>query len=87
MTYSIQLLTGSRGAELLGQQQGLRKQHGAAQGEGLGKGSAPEDGGHGTALQGSGHGPELPELREHLDSTLSHRVCVQVVPCGARSWV
>jgi len=74
MTYGIQLLTGSRGAELLGQQQGLRKQHGAAQGEGLGKGSAPEDGGHGTALQGSGHGPELPELRECWGTAISHRV-------------
>jgi len=24
------------------------------------------------AAQGRGHGPELPELREHLDSTLRH---------------
>lgn len=32
---------------------------------GIGKGSAPEGGEHGTAPQGRGHGPELLEPREH----------------------
>ena len=26
------------------------------------------------AAQGSGHGPELPEFKEHLDTSLRHRV-------------
>jgi len=29
---------------------------------------SPEDGGHGTALPGSGHSRNLPELREHWDT-------------------
>lgn len=40
-----------------GHQQGQRELHGAVSGQGkveLGKGFAPEGGGHGTALQGSG---------------------------------
>jgi len=48
---------------------------------GLGKDSAPEGGGHGTALQGSKHCPKLPELREHWSTTLQHRVL-----CGIRVW-
>jgi len=43
---------------------------------GLGTGSAPVDGGHGAALQGSGHRPELPELRECWYTTLRHWVWV-----------
>lgn len=34
---------------------------------GLGKGCAPEGGGHGMAAQGSGRSPELLELKECLD--------------------
>ena len=41
---------------------------------GLGTGSAPEGGGHGTDSQGSGYGPKLPEFKEHLDKPLRHRV-------------
>jgi len=40
----------------------------------LGRGSALGGSGHGTAPQGRGHGPELPALREHWDTTLRHRV-------------
>lgn len=38
---------------------------------------------HGTGTpQGSGHGPNLPELKGHWDTALSHRVWVWVVLCG-----
>jgi len=43
---------------------------------GLGKGSAPEGGGHRTAPQGSGHGPELLEFKECLESALRCRVWI-----------
>ena len=38
---------------------------------GLGKGSAPEGGGHGTD---SGHGLEVPEVKGCLDNALRYRI-------------
>ena len=38
------------------------------------------------AAQGSGHSPELLEIKECLDSTLSHRVWIWLVLCGDKSW-
>lgn len=44
---------------------------------GIGKGSAPEGGGHGTVCPwGSGHSHELPEQRKHLDTALRRRVWI-----------
>jgi len=39
----------------------------------LGGVTDPEGDGHGT---GKGHSPELPEFKEHWDTTLRQRVCV-----------
>lgn len=39
-----------------------------------------------SSSQGNGHGPELPELRECWDTTLSHRDWVWVVLHGAGGW-
>lgn len=49
-----------------------------------GKRSAAVGSGQGTALQGRGHSSELPELREHRDTALSHRVWVMLN--AVRSW-
>ena len=49
-----------------------------------GKRSAAVGSGQGTALQGRGHSSELPELREHRDTALSHRVWVML--SAVRSW-
>jgi len=48
----------------------------------MGKSCAPEGGGHRTAPQGRGHSPLLPELREHWDNALRHRVWI----LGGRVW-
>ena len=52
---------------------------GAAGGEG--KGLHQRAVGMEWAAQGSGHSPELPEIKEHLDTTLRKKVL-----CGAKSW-
>ena len=73
----------SKGAALISAPWGQRQGRGTARscvrgGSGwiAGNGCAPEAGGHGAAPQGSGRSPELPELREHLDSTLRHWVWI-----------
>jgi len=38
------------------------------------------------AAQGSGHGPEMLELKEHSGSAFRHRVWFGLVLCGAGSW-
>jgi len=42
----------------------------------LGNGSSPDGGGHGTGPRGSGYSPKFQEFKEHLDSTLRHRVWI-----------
>jgi len=42
----------------------------------LGNGSSPDGGGHGTGPRGSGCSPKFQEFKEHLDSTLRHRVWI-----------
>ena len=41
---------------------------------GLGRGSSPEGGGHGTSCPGQWAQPRVLEFREHLDSTVRHWV-------------
>jgi len=41
---------------------------------GLGTGAAPQGGGHGAGCPGLWARPPVLELKEHLDSTLRHRV-------------
>ena len=52
---------------------------GLCQGRGswaLGTGSAPEGGGHGTGCPGLWAWPQMPEVKEHVDSALKHTVCI-----------
>ena len=51
---------------------------------GLGKALLQRTVGREQTAQGSGHGTELLELREHLDSVLRYRVWVVLL--GARRW-
>ena len=45
---------------------------------GWGKGSAPEGGGHGTACPGQWAWPQVPEFKEHLDSTQLYGVIFEL---------
>ena len=59
---------------LWGQQQGLREQHGAVSGEGyvgVGTGSAPGSGGHGTGCPGQQAQPQVLEFKEYLGTTIT----------------
>ena len=52
----------------------------------LGKGSAPEGGGHGTACQGSGHGPQGRSSGSVWTALSDTGFGLWVVLCGSRAW-